>query len=51
MEHDFTDPQTKANASTWLQSKATNKQTNKQTVSGGFLKVCVAIEGLEGGYD
>lgn len=27
------------------------QQTNKQTVSGGFLKVCVAIEGLERGYD
>lgn len=47
MEHDFTNPQTKADAFTWLQSKA----TNKQTVSGGFLKVCVAIEGLDRGYD
>lgn len=47
MDCDFMKPQTNANICMWSQSKT----TNKQTFSGGFLKICVATEGLERGSD
>lgn len=45
-ERDFRGPRSNASASAWSQSKT----TTNQMLSGGFLKVCAATEGLERGF-